>query len=191
MRVFAALPLPQPVLLRLEEVGQLLKSRYRDLRVVRSEGMHVTLRFFGELDEEAVRRARGAMEDPALRIAPIAAALSHYGQFPPRGNPRVIWCGFGQGAQEISAFQKVFERLLAGAGFPPDPEERGFTPHVTLARNSRERVPPGALQALPPLPEPFLLDRLVLFQSILSRSGAEYHPLHTVRFGAGSGEGAP
>ncbi len=184
--MFAALPLPGPVLHRLEETARLLKGRQRELRTVRPEGMHITLRFFGELGEEEARRVQDALDDPALRIESIPAVLSGYGQFPPRGNPRVVWCGLGRGAAEVVAFQKTFEAILARAGFPPDAQERAFTPHITLARvPPGVQVPPGTLESLPPLAEAFPFDRLVLFQSILRREGAEYLPLKIVPFGKG------
>ena len=41
------------------------------------------------------------------------------------------------------------------------------------------------LEGLPPAAEAFRFDRLVLFQSILRREGAEYRPLATVPFGKG------
>lgn len=186
MRVFAALPLPGPIILRLEEAARRLAAGCPGLKIVRPEGMHLTLHFFGEIAEEQAARVGAVMEDPALDLPAIPAALGPFGQFPPRGNPRVIWCGIRRGAEAVADRQRTFRRLIGGAGFPPDPAERPFSPHITLARSGSERIAPGALEELPILSDEFVLDRLVLYQSILSRQGAEYRPLKTVAFRRGT-----
>jgi 2'-5' RNA ligase len=178
MRVFAALPLPDAVLHALEESAAALKRQNPRLRTTGSSGMHVTLHFFGELDEQSVARLGALWEGRDIVRPRISASLGTLGGFPERGTPRVIWIGLRKGLREIQALKSVFQERISGLGYREDP--RGFNPHITLARN-------GTMEAVGmesvPVPEmEFFFERLVLFQSILGPRGAEYLKLRSVDF---------
>ena len=199
IRVFAALPLPAPALERLEMAAGELGRRAGSLRVVRPEGMHVTLIFFGELEEGPVQTIERALDHPSLAGPPIEASLGGLGQFPPRGAPRVLYCPIRQGVEAIKALHgRLREALLAQwnthsgrnressepreAAGPAWDDRRPFAPHITVARNRGGAVKLSELEELFRFEQPATLDRLVLFQSILKPGGAEYRPLKTVRF---------
>jgi len=198
IRVFAALPLPGEALARLERAAEELERRGRDFRVVRPEGMHVTLFFFGELEQERVSLLQRAMEAPAVGMPALEASLGGLGQFPPRGAARVLYCPVLRGGEEIAGLhRRLREALLAAwesspgqagqsgaGGRPPWDDRRPFKPHVTVARSRRGGGAPGGLSGLEEafgFEQPATLDRLVLYQSILKPGGAEYRPLKTVR----------
>lgn len=180
MRVFAALPVAPEVVGELERIIHILKKEYRGLKTVRPEGLHLTLQFFGELSEAQVARLAAAMDELGAAGLPISAGLNGCGQFPPRGTPRVIWCGIGPGAAEIIAFRERFCEVTERHGFPLEPKDRRFIPHLTLARNSTERVREGFVESIPVPASVFKLERLVLYQSVLSREGASYRVLKEV-----------
>ena len=180
MRVFAALPLPPHAKRDVEGVIESLRQRHPRLRYVKPSGMHITLHFFGELGESAVSGLRRIWKDPELCVPDIPASLGGLGQFPERGNPRVVWIGVDEGKYELTRYAGLFARKIAPLGYAPDP--RGFSPHITLARNSGER--PGAdwLQDVSVPATVFSFQECVLFQSILEPGGAEYVPLCGVTF---------
>jgi 2'-5' RNA ligase len=183
MRVFAALPLPPAQVSRLEELSTELCRRYRRLKPVRREGFHITLLFWADLPGERVRLLEMLLDEPQLsRRTPIAAVLGKLGQFPPRGNPRVIFRHIEQGSGEITAFQGVLTEGVRGlgAGFPLD--SRSFSPHVTLARNRGELMEPAGWQNLAAPGEAFEIDRCVLYRSELMPRGPLYTPLKTIMF---------
>jgi len=182
MRVFAALCLPADIVAILREAAGELKRRYPRLNTVRAEGLHLTLVFFGELSETRAGQIAALMDRPELARPPIAACLGRIGQFPPRGNPRVIFCALERGGDEVTEHYNRFCRLLRELDPVLLQEEKGFHPHITLARNKTERVLQETLASLTVRPEGFLIDRFVLYQSILKPAGAEHKPLHTVMF---------
>jgi 2'-5' RNA ligase len=210
MRVFAALPLPQPALARLEKAVGELRRRGGDLRTVRPEGMHITLIFFGELGEERLAEVQSALEDRTLAGPPIDATIGGLGQFPPRGTPRVLYCPVRRGAEQVVAlYGRLREAVLAAwgrgaseaggtaaaglsgvgldgrlrsSGRPSWDDGRPFAPHVTVARNRGAPVAVDGFEELFDFEEPACLDRLVLFQSLLKPGGSEYRPLRTVTF---------
>jgi RNA 2',3'-cyclic 3'-phosphodiesterase len=180
VRLFAALPIAEP---GRAEIAKLLR-RLGDLgwpvRLVRDHGVHLTVKFFGEvapgrLDviEEAVRSAV-----PGTGALPLR--LSEIGAFPSGKRPRVVWVGL-DAPPALELLQDRLERRADAIGFAP--EGTPFRPHVTLARvREGQRLPDGALESLAEGFEPvsFLVSELVLFESVPGRGGPRYEPLLTL-----------
>lgn len=103
--------------------------------------------------------------------------LDGLGAFPNARRARVAWAGIGDPAGGIAAAARALGESLARIGFPP--EARAFTPHVTLARANPPRA--MTLDAEVP-PERFVVDRVTLFESHLSRAGAHYESLAVFPF---------
>jgi 2'-5' RNA ligase len=180
MRVFAALPLPAAAAVVLAPVQAALRGRSRGLRPTGAAGLHLTLHFFGEVDDDGVRRLAGLWRGPALRGPVLPVSLGPLGAFPPRGSPRVVWIAFAAGAEAVGAYQRRLAGLLAEMGYRGDP--RGFTPHVTIARAGSPPPPPGLLDGLAAPRLDFAFAECVLFQSILGPRGPVYVPLATAAF---------
>jgi 2'-5' RNA ligase len=190
VRTFAALPLPAQAVQMLEKLAAELKSRFPGLKVVKAHGMHVTMVFFGELAQEQVLEVMRVMDSRELKVASIQAAIGGVGVFPPRGRPRVIYCPVRRGGPEIGDLYRLFVRLLSrndslrsAVAELGTEERRDFIPHITLARCKETRISLGGLEELFRFESSLILDRLVLYQSILRPQGAEYRALKTVTFG--------
>jgi 2'-5' RNA ligase len=193
MRVFAALPLPEQAVEKLGKLAEELKTRYPELKVVKPQGMHITMVFFGELNQEQVLGVMRAMDSPELKMASIQAVMGGVGQFPPKGQPRVIYCPIQKGGPEIGYLYRVYYRLVSGVQGLSLEDERDFTPHVTLARNRvartrvdrrrENRISLSEVEELFQFEYSLILDRLVLYQSILRPQGAEYKVMKTVVLG--------
>jgi len=183
MRIFAALPLPAQAVKKLEEMAAELKNRYPDLRVVKPQGMHITMVFFGELNQDQVLEIMRVMDSPELKVASIQTVLGGIGQFPPKGRPRVIYCPVHRGAPEISYLYRLYHQLLSKTGGLSIEEQREFTPHITLARNRDTRLSLSDVEEFFRFEYSLILDRFVLYQSILRPQGAEYKTMKTVMLG--------
>jgi 2'-5' RNA ligase len=178
VRLFLAIPLPPATLARLAAVIEGLGGR--QLKVVRPEGLHLTLVFLGERGEAEARAIGDLLEAPELVVPRIPASLGGYGQFPPRGSPRVIYVPVREGTREIIELQQALVGVLRRAGIALEEEGRPFHPHLTLAREGNGRPDLRGLQDLLAFEQPFVADRLVLFQSLLRPTGAEYLAVRTV-----------
>jgi 2'-5' RNA ligase len=99
------------------------------LRFVRPEIVHVTLKFLGDVPQERLGEVAKALQ--GVRVEPFDARLKGIGAFPGR-SIRVVWIGLEGNFAEL--YQAV-ERSLGILGFERD--DRGFRPHVTIARVSR------------------------------------------------------
>jgi 2'-5' RNA ligase len=187
VRVFAALPLPQAAAADLAAAIEPLRRAHPRLRWVSPDGFHLTVHFFGELDDRAVAALKTVLSDPSLRVPAIAARLGRLGQFPERGAPRVIHAALEKGADEARAFHDLFHRLVAPLGYLPD--RRGFSPHVTLARVASDALaqahaPAQGWEAGVQTPRgEFVIGECVLYQSLLGPAGARYSALGSARFG--------
>jgi RNA 2',3'-cyclic 3'-phosphodiesterase len=183
MRVFAGIPVPAAVKSALKNVLDVLKNQYPGLKAVAPQNLHFTLYFFGELTDAETGRIAALMDDPALKRERITARFRGFSQFPERGNPRVIHLELDRGGDQMDDCHKAFLSLVIKAGLDRDEDNKRFVPHLTLCRNSRERIQPGYLSSLFFPKDEFTLESLVLFKSVLKPSGAEYSPLKTLIFG--------
>lgn len=177
MRCFLAVPVAEPALGETRRFQALLADRVAGVRWARPETLHLTVHFFGPLDDS---RAATAVD----RVAPVAARtptfdmeLGRLGAFPPRGVPRVLWLGPRSEVAQLSALALECRRVLAGAGF--DVESRQYHPHCTLGRvravwSEDERTSWKALAAEPAPLTRFTATRLVLYESRSASGGAVY-----------------
>jgi RNA 2',3'-cyclic 3'-phosphodiesterase len=179
MRVFIAVEIPAAVRDGIAGVQQELASvGIREIRWVDAAGIHLTLRFCGELSRETVDRLASALSGgPDLRV--FRVGIGGVGVFPSRGNPRVLWLGVQAEAPLLDLAAWV-EAKVTGVGIPPEP--RPFAPHLTLGRF---RAHPGKrIEALwTRIPPPDLgevtVDRLVLFESRLEPRRARHIALRS------------
>ena len=173
IRAFIALPLPESLQAAVTETIHRLQETVRDVRWVRGEGVHLTLRFLGWTKAETLALLEAPLRAAAARCPPAEMAARGLGTFPERGSPRVLWLGLGV-PPAVLALQDACERAAVAAGFAR--EERAFHPHLTLGRWKQRARRPA-------LPEVDLgtgrLDRLVLFRSRPGPSGSLYTPLAT------------
>ena len=164
-------------------VRELRDSGIGGLRPVRPEGVHLTLKFLGDVPTERISAIGDAAGRAAARHAPFALSLSGVGAFPNGRAPRVLWAGVAGDMDRLAALQASVDGNLAELGFAR--ERRAFNPHLTLARlrdsasrEDRARAL-GVLKAAQPAPETgFAVDGVALFQSTLGPGGAVYRRLH-------------
>jgi 2'-5' RNA ligase len=174
MRLFAAVPVPDPAR---EQILKLL-SRLREggwpVRWVNDEGLHMTLKFFGEVASDRLDVIGEALRYAADGAGIQSLKLGELGAFPTRSRPRILWVGV-DGPPTLELLQDRIERGSEAIGFPP--EGAPFKPHVTLGRvREGQRLPPGGLDDYADGFEqvPFLAHELVLFESLLTTSGPRY-----------------
>ena len=181
LRVFLALVLPGEILRRVGAIQDRLRDLLRgDIGWVRPGGIHLTLKFFGDIFPGDLARIAVLVGELAARQRPLWLSLGGIGVFPDLRRPRVLWLGLEGDVPPLLGFQQGLEGGLAGIGFPP--EGRPFRPHLTLARIRSPRGLTGLAQA----PEPggaeaaarFVATGVALIGSELTPHGAIYTRLH-------------
>jgi RNA 2',3'-cyclic 3'-phosphodiesterase len=173
MRAFLGMPIPEPVAGKLYDGIAGLRSDLQGIKWVNPGNYHVTILFFGEIDENECARVSAAMD--MLSCGGVTeAALSGVSQFPLRGNPRVVYAGLKSGGD---CCQRVFTHM--SKSLPEYASRRKYTPHITLGRVRRGQrvVFDGSAVTLPE--DTFVLNEVVLYRSVLHQTGAEYIRIHS------------
>ena len=180
MRVFAALPIPSEIKEEIAAINKSIKKLYSDLKIVDIPRIHITLHFFGGISGDEYEVLADLWENQTLKVPVIKTVCGSIDFFPLSGKPRVIYLDLKEGSNQIISYRERLEKLLTEAGFKKD--EKIFKPHITLARNKYVYIDRSELQQFVIPDREFVLDRLVLYQSVLHREGPEYKPLKTVYF---------
>jgi len=176
IRSFIAVEIPEEVRQKLREVLRELRGSGAEVKWVRPEGIHVTLKFLGETDRETLEALSAVLRPLAAGFAPFEVKAQGLGCFPSLRNPRVVWVGLAEERGALSELQRGIETAAAGFGFPP--EERPFKPHLTLGRvrSSKGKIP--LIQVIERNAGlglgSFRSEQVILFRSDLRPGGAVY-----------------
>lgn len=156
----------------------------RAVRWVRLDGVHLTLRFIGPIEPARLEGAETATREAAAGVAPFEVRLTTSGAFPNDRRPRALWLGVTDGVDRLVELNDRVDAAVERAGWARD--SRPFRAHLTLARSDGVA---GAAQTAGILGEEtrgldirWLVDRLVLFESITGGGPARYEPLLVVPF---------
>jgi len=179
-RLFVALEPPEPVRRRIAQLqAELRRAAGRaadDVRWVDPANVHLTLQFLGAVPVERVAGIVDALRAAALGAQPLTLGMKGAGGFPNARRPRVVWLGLTGDLAALAALAEDVGRRLSPLGFAP--EDRPFSPHLTLGRARDGRGAPGLAGALAAAAEvdgtPWRAAELVLFESYLSPAGARY-----------------
>jgi 2'-5' RNA ligase len=148
-------------------------------RWVRVEGLHLTLRFLGATLDECQPEVIAAIGAAAGGVAPFAIALNGGGAFPNAYQPRVLWIGINDGADELAGLARRLNDELRILGWPSD--DRPFQGHLTLARTDgvagADEYARRLMEAASDVRLTWQADRLVLYKSLLGRGPARYEAL--------------
>ena len=172
LRLFVALPLPDPIRQQLNLLQFLLPLPRR----VPPENLHLTLAFLGEIPTDLAEDAHHALE--AIRAPAFALTLAGVGAFG-EAQPRLVYAGV-RPALELDHLHRKVDTALRRAGAAP--ERRRFHPHVTLGRFDPRSVDRPRLAAAMVANDsfaagPFTVESFALYRSQLGREGAHYEEL--------------
>ncbi len=181
IRSFVAIELPEALKSRIASYQKQLKPLCPNTKWVNPQSLHITLKFLGEQEKDLIERVKQNLEYVQGVVQPFELTIQHFGAFPGKRNPRVLWLGvLSKPMEPLHQLFNFIENDLQGLGFAR--EKRRFSPHLTLARVKR----PGRFDALwtfvqqePFEPFSFEVTEIVLMQSFLKREGAEYRAIKT------------
>lgn len=184
MRLFVAVNLPGALREAIHAAAAPLRDAGLPVRWVDPDGLHLTLKFLGEVADGRLAEITAAVERACAGARPFPLEVSGFGAFPTPGRARVVWVGC-EAAPPLELLQHGVERAFAELGFPV--EGRPFRPHLTLGRAKAEarggvRGLDERLAALP-FVDTFTVVSLDLMESTLTPRGARYAVRHTARFG--------
>jgi 2'-5' RNA ligase len=183
-RLFIAIELGDNEKKRLETVQRTLAEKLPMFRWIKPASIHLTLKFLGNQQDIMVPRLKDVVSDVAGRFDPFSARLEGLGAFPSPRRPRIIWCGVHENGAVLPKIAEAVESRCTELRIPP--EDRAYTPHLTLARAKKDqRIPDIRTILESSANERFCalsVRELSLMESTLTHRGAIYTVLHRVPF---------
>lgn len=180
VRAFIAVDLSPEIERSLEQVSSQMQQRLRgvSIRWVPPKNMHLTLKFLGDVSLSNIELLKEILQSEAEKHTQFEISVGEVGAFPSIHRPRVIWVGV-QSPPVLGTIQHDIDVRTARLGYAP--EERKFTPHLTLGRVGRNTTSQEAHtigEVLSGYPVGFLgaarIEAIHLYRSDLSPQGARY-----------------
>ncbi len=182
IRSFIALDVDdEQVVKRFSEAQQMLVRTGADLKLVKPENIHVTMRFLGNITPPMVDSVHEAIQK--ISFSQFDVAIQGLGAFPKLQYARVIWAGIKNGAEQLSNVSDQLEPRLGELGFRPD--SKGFSPHLTFARVKSGRNKPELIRCIKDAANYefgiIKAECLRLKRSVLTPRGPIYSTIHEVK----------
>ncbi len=179
VRVFVAVAISPELERECAGLIRKLQDIPAQVKWVRPEGIHITLKFLGNVAQAQLPQIKQAIQRAVEGQRAFSITSNGIGGFPSLKRPRVIWIGLQENTlAPLKQLQQRVEAELARLGF--EPENRPFKPHLTLGRVRTPRnieLVVNTLEKHPLQPISFPVEEVLLMRSELRRDGARYTPL--------------
>ena len=187
IRSFIAIELSPEIKDALQKIEDELKPKVPDVKWVRPENIHLTLKFLGHISADMIESIKSILVQIAKDAKPFTIRLSSPGAFPTPERPRVVWIGIDKGDEESVTLVNTIEDKVSHLGI--EKENRAFHPHLTLGRieflKDKDTLK-NAFSAIKIPPIEMAVSKITLFQSTLTRGGAVYNALQEAKFSRAS-----
>jgi len=186
IRSFVAIELSEAVKQNLSLImSKLQPSKHPYVKWVAPGGIHLTLKFLGNIYADQVPGITEAIASATRGVHPLEIQLGMPGAFPNLQQPRVIWVAVTGEVKQLKVLQQDIDIALSHFGFPP--EKRPFAPHLTLGR-LKERASPADKSRIGKLiasitaggGSKMKVEGISLMRSTLMPSGAVYDRLASI-----------
>ncbi|MFA4838478.1 MAG: RNA 2',3'-cyclic phosphodiesterase [Candidatus Neomarinimicrobiota bacterium] len=182
-RLFIAIPTSAEIHQLVSQISADLTALKNDVRLVRPENAHITIKFLGETEESVIPGIVGAIHSVSSITDPFDFLCEGTGVFPSKDKPRVLWLGISQGVEQFRRLSSLLDDALFKTGIPK--EKREFSAHLTIGRIKNEKAKIDGLRdflaySFSPIHQ--IADRLHLLESELLPRGPVYTPIEAFIF---------
>ncbi|MCL2640288.1 MAG: RNA 2',3'-cyclic phosphodiesterase [Phycisphaerales bacterium] len=176
MRLFIAVDPSAEVVEKIAATQRTLADTKADVRWVKADAYHVTVKFLGEVDEGLVGQLAERIMKAAAEVAAFELEVEGVSRFPERGPARVIVSRVISRDQRIVLLHRLIDSAVGGMGLAMD--TRALVPHLTLGRVNSNRGMNRLLRLLEKHDLDFFgifpAEQVVLYQSVPTDSGTKY-----------------
>jgi len=132
----------------------------------------------GETNALQVKSVESVFRDYASQFAPVELTVKGAGTFGHKANPKVLWLGV-EGNEALHDLHTIINKKVEPIGFTPD--KRGFNPHITVGRIKDVSSLSDFYDTVSSFSkvtfQHALIDKITLYKSTLTPSGAVYTPI--------------
>lgn len=184
-RIFAAIEISAAARERVSDYIENLRGEFSSQRVgwEKPEKLHLTLKFFGDIEEKQLRNLMEAVEKTARQISVFNLQITGTGVFPSSREPKILWLGVRDEQGSLAKTNDILESECENRGLAR--EKRIFKPHLTIARL---REPHKSINLVRfhtnknfTLPS-FKVSGLIVLQSRIYSDGSRYTPIFRANF---------
>jgi 2'-5' RNA ligase len=179
MRLFIGVPLE----LKAQEKLAALYKNFNEIKTVKTEYLHVTMQFLGEMDEEFLEPVKTAIDKACDGFKVFEISNTRISAFPNLRKAKAVWVNVDKGSGPVKKLFRNIEKSIEGIKY--ERENRAFIPHVTIGR-SKQGVDISAQAAKMKFEIISKVCRVVLYKSDLEPAGPVYTKIHEVVFGNNS-----
>lgn len=175
MRLFVAIELDESVRTKLARLQKELARACEGIRWIPAKQLHLTVKFLGEVEDRRVAEICRSVEAGVKGVPAFDMTVEGCGCFPPRGAVRIVWAGCQDPSGLLSRCVASACGPLEAAGFPP--EDRPFSPHITIGRVKDDRSGGGIRRAVAESSFPGVaqwVESVTVMSSVLSPKGPSY-----------------
>ncbi len=182
MRVFLAVDVDRRLSNKIQKIQKELIKTDAPLKLVETENLHFTLKFFGEINSDMIQHITNITENKLENHESFPLHIKGTGVFPHPGYMRVLWLGI-EDPDKYSQLQKDLDHDFVNLGFK---KERSYTPHLTIARVKGAHNKEFLSEKIHELRDIEIgnmdVDKLVLKKSELTPAGPIYSDIHEFFF---------
>jgi 2'-5' RNA ligase len=181
VRAFLSIDIEDRIILsRISEIQKRLDLQSAKMKIVETDNIHFTLRFFGDISLARLDQMRECLQQ--IKINPFEIKIVGVGAFPSKRKPRVIWIGVTDNSKKVVELKDEVDDRLTEIGYHAENEK--FTPHATIARVRSVRNPGQLVHNLEELSEELVGNMVVssisMKKSTLTPSGPVYETLWNI-----------
>ncbi len=181
MRLFIGVHLSNQILNEIEKIHNNKHAKNLNIKWIKLENLHITLKFLGNVDENRVSEISETLKNTCKNFQKFNVTVKSIIPVKSIRHLRMIWAGI-ENASYITKIANELETNLEPLGFPK--EEREYKAHINLSR-IKKRINPDNLKPFFKEVEDYVLgemeiNRIVLFESQLLVTGAKYKELQSV-----------
>ncbi|MGF7399737.1 RNA 2',3'-cyclic phosphodiesterase [Thermoanaerobacterium thermosaccharolyticum] len=178
MRAFLAVKLSESVINDIKNLQDELKKYTIKGRWTNKDNLHITLKFFGEINVEEVNKIREITNNISLSFKSFGIRLNKIGCFEGKDNIRVLWVNVVDD-KNLMALHDALETELSKAGYRKD--DKKFKTHITIARDITLIKSIEEINSIYKLnSDYFMISNIYLMESKLENNKRVYVPIFDV-----------
>jgi len=182
IRTFIAVDIPDSIREKIARLQAKLKEKKANVKWVRPQTIHITLKFLGDVEEERIDEIGEAIERAVKGFQPFTAFVGGAGRFPNDRKPRVLWVGVKKGGNALSELADRIENECAQLGF--EKGKRKYSAHLTLGRVRSSKNIGSVVEAMNSMEFEggfFEASEVLIMKSDLKPTGAVYTVLKKIK----------
>ena len=185
IRSFLAFPISGELKEKFEQILCDLQHTPADVKWVKPENIHLTLKFLGDLKKNDIEKVVSVVKEQCRRFQSITTYLNEIGAFPDLHHPKIVWGGIDDPDNEIQKIVEILENELVKLGIAKD--DHPFKAHITLGRVKSSKNLRNLIETIQQITIENKItqtfERIILYKSTLTSEGPIYEILEEFKWG--------